>query len=511
MALSAKLQLRQSQSLVMTPQLMQSIRLLQLTHVELEQFIEQEIERNPLLERVDDSAPVRGDGHEEIRPESDDDAETDLSEFIGDDATDDARGSVRNELDAPAGSDHDDERIGSDPVSPALQDNWRSSSPGALNEPGASVDLEELTAAPATLSDHIGEQISFAGFSVSDRLIAHALAEWIDEAGYMRGEIEEIAERLNADPAAVENVLIKCQEFDPAGLFARDLPECLALQCARKNRLDPAMESMIGNLELVAKRDFVTLRKLCGVDQTDLLDMVAEIRNLDPRPGSVFTTGTADIVVPDVSVRSSSDGSWIVELNPDTLPRVLVDQAYYTEVSRSAKENDKAFLTECLQNAHWLTRSLDQRAKTILKVASEIVKQQDAFFLHGIQHLRPLNLKTVADAIEMHESTVSRVTSNKYMSTPRGVFELKYFFTAAIQSTEDGESHSSEAVRDRIREMIDRETHDKILSDDAIVDALKSSGIDIARRTVAKYRDVMNIPSSVQRRREKRAMAAAGN
>jgi RNA polymerase sigma-54 factor len=246
------------------------------------------------------------------------------------------------------------------------------------------------------------------------------------------------------------------------------------------------------------------------VDEEDLVDMMAEIRKLDPRPGLAFADGVAGTIVPDVTVRQAADGSWAVELNPETLSRVLVDQAYFATVSSRAKNQaEREFLSECLQNANWLTRSLDQRARTILKVAIEIVRQQDAFLAHGVRHLRPLNLKTVAEAIGMHESTVSRVTANKYMQTPRGVFELRYFFTAAIASAEGGDAHSSEAVRDHIRQLIDDE-QSIVLSDDAIVDILRKKGVDIARRTVAKYREGMNIPSSVQRRREKRVLAGAG-
>jgi RNA polymerase sigma-54 factor len=270
------------------------------------------------------------------------------------------------------------------------------------------------------------------------------------------------------------------------------------------------MRVLVAHLDLLARRDFKSLKRLCGVDEEDLIDMLAEIRALSPRPGLAFSNGATDTIVADVEVRAAGDGSWTVELNPDTLPRVLVDQTYFAEVSRHVKnQGEREFLSECLQSANWLTRSLDQRARTILKVATEIVRQQDAFLLHGVRHLRPLNLRNVADAIGMHESTVSRVTSNKYMMTPRGVFELRYFFTASIAAASGGDSHSSEAVRDRIRQMIDEERSEDVLSDDAIVGSLKAEGIDIARRTVAKYREGMNIPSSVQRRRENRAITAA--
>jgi RNA polymerase sigma-54 factor len=271
------------------------------------------------------------------------------------------------------------------------------------------------------------------------------------------------------------------------------------------------MRLLVANLDLLARRDFHALKRICGVDEEDILDMLAEIKALDPRPGTAFSGGASEAVIADVEVRAASDGSWAIELSPDTLPRVLVNQVYFARVSGHAKNQaEKDFLAECLQSASWLTRSLDQRAKTILKVASEIVRQQDAFLVHGVRHLRPLNLRAVADAIGMHESTVSRVTANKYMLTPRGVFELRYFFTASIAASGGGEAHSSAAVRDRVKQLIDEEKPTEVLSDDAIVAMLKADGVDIARRTVAKYREGLNISSSVQRRREKRALAKAG-
>jgi len=266
---------------------------------------------------------------------------------------------------------------------------------------------------------------------------------------------------------------------------------------------------LVGHLDLLAKRDLGALRRLCGVNDEDLADMIAEIRNLNPKPGLAFGSTVVQPIVPDVYVRAAPDGTWQVELNSDTLPKVLINQRYYAQVSKSThNDKEKAYIADCLQTATWLVRALDQRAKTILKVSSEIVRQQDGFFAKGVQHLRPLNLKTVADAIGMHESTVSRVTANKYMATSRGIFELKYFFTSSIAAADGGEAHSAEAVRHRIRQLIDDENAEDVLSDDTIVEKLRGAGIDIARRTVAKYREAMRIPSSVQRRREKQAASA---
>jgi RNA polymerase sigma-54 factor len=327
--------------------------------------------------------------------------------------------------------------------------------------------------------------------------------------GYLRTDVDEIAERLGVEAAYVEKLIAVMQGFEPAGLFARDLAECLSIQLRAKNRFDPAMKILLQHLELLAKRDFHSLKKLCQVSDADILDMLQEIQLLDPKPGTAFSSGVADSIIPDVHVDLASDGTWRIELNPDALPRVLVNNNYYVTVSRAkVSAAERTFLSECLQNANWLTRSLDQRAQTILKVASEIVRQQEQFLLHGVAHLKPLNLRNVADAIGMHESTVSRVTANKYMLTKRGVFELRYFFNAAIAATEGGKQHSSQSVRHQIKRLIDAETPHDILSDDTIVDLLREQGVDIARRTVAKYREAMNIASSVQRRREKKAQAS---
>lgn len=512
MALSASLLLRQNQSLVMTPQLMQSIQLLQMTHFELTQFIAQEVERNPLLEiaandsdlstTAPENAANFNDGDDDLSSAPTPSVTSDSDDWYGDRAA-----NLGEQLDTSFENVFPDDAEPRKADAPELLSQWRSM-PG--QEAGESYDLDDFVAAKPSLHDHLNQQVPFAITSAEDRLIADALIGQLDETGYIAVDaVQETAERLGTTTAAAETVLKALQGFDPPGVFARSLSECLAIQLAQKDRLDPAMRAFIDNLELLAKRDFATLKKLCGVDEEDLLDMLSEIRTLNPRPGAGFESTVSETIVPDIIVRPSSEGGWLVEINPDTLPRVLINQTYFAEVSKhkTREGEDQDFLSECMQTAHWLTRSLDQRAKTIMKVATEIVRQQDAFLVNGVGHLRPLNLKTVADAIKMHESTVSRVTSKKYMLTPRGVFELKYFFSVSISSVEGGDSHSAEAVRHRIKTMIAQEAADAVLSDDDIVDNLKSSGIDLARRTVAKYREAMNIPSSVQRRREKKAMA----
>jgi len=380
---------------------------------------------------------------------------------------------------------------------------------GSGGRDGGDYNLEAFVSAEATLADWLREQLVLAVADPAQRMIGQYLIDLVDEAGYLVGDLAAVAEKLGTGVKEIEAVLAILQGFDPPGICARDLAECLTLQLKERDRLDPAMQALVARLDLLAKRDFAGLKKICGVGDEDLADMMAEIRRLNPKPGLAFGSAMVQPIVPDVFVRPSPDGGWIVELNSDTLPKVLVNQSYYAEVAATARrDSEKSYLAECLQNATWLVRALDQRARTILKVSNEIVRQQDAFFARGVEHLRPLNLKTVAEAIGMHESTVSRVTANKYMATSRGIFELKYFFTSAIAAAHGGEAHSAEAVRHRIKQLIEAETAADVLSDDTIVDKLRAAGIDIARRTVAKYREAMRIPSSVQRRREKQAAAA---
>ncbi len=498
-----RLEIRQGQGLVMTPQLQQAIKLLQLSNVELAEYCEQELERNPLLER-DDNAPPAAEERERVEVEVKSEAlDTEL-----------AREDFSKVADMDAGHenlyDGDTPQPAAAAQSSPLTD-WTTVKSG--NAFDGDEDLLESTLADGgTLKDHLLDQLGIAALSPEKRLICLTLIDSVDEAGYLRADIAEVAERLGCELATVADVLRVLQGFDPVGVGARDLAECLALQLKAQNRHDPAIAALLTRLDLVARRDLSALSQLCGVDTDDVTDMIAEIRGLTPKPGLAFGAEPVQPVVPDVFVRVGADGGWAIELNSDTLPRLLVNARYYTQVSKGARDKDsKNYLTECLNNANWLVKSLDQRARTILKVSTEIVRQQDGFLTYGVRHLRPLNLRTIADAISMHESTVSRVTSNKYISTPRGVFELKYFFTAAIQSVGGAEAHSAEAVRDRIKEMIQNEEPVEILSDDRIVSLLTADGVNIARRTVAKYREAMRIPSSVERRRLKSSPESAAS
>ena len=490
MAVSPRLDLRQSQSLVMTPQLQQAIKLLQLSNLELGDFVEQAVSENPLLEKANpapedapppavEPAPQRGD-------------EDNLDDSRGGETWDGAQSAL-------ADSGFADSTL---PDWGTPGGGSGSASGGGMGEddlPSLEARLEETPSLRAHLMAQIGERVT----TPRARLIAESLIDSLDDNGYLATPVTDLAELLGIEAVQVESVRHVLLGLDPVGVFATSLGECLACQLDQANRLDPAMRALLDNLALLASRDFARLQAICGVDSADLADMAAEIRALQPRPAQAFGGAPSQTVVPDILMHTRPDGSFALELNPDTLPRVLVNNRYHARVSAHARTKDeKSFISERLQSANWLVRALDQRANTILKVAGEIVRGQQLFFLRGIAHLRPLTLRDVAEAIEMHESTVSRVTANKYIATPRGTYELKYFFTAAIGGS-GGDTHSAESVRHRIKALIQAEKPDAVLSDDKLVALLRSEGIDIARRTVAKYREAMKIPSSTRRRREK--------
>lgn len=494
MAIGPRLDLRQSQTLLMTPQLRQAIKLLQYSNLEVAAFVEQELERNPLLERAapEDDIPRERAAPDQVVPAA-----------MTGDAADVARGeNLPSEAAAPLDVDYSNSYDAGGTADGAPYDYGGRGGEGRGAGGADAADFADTMERPPSLHEHLAEQLRLNIADPLDRLIGAYLIALLCPAGRLTAAPADIAKALNADLARVEDVRARMMRFDPVGLFARDLKECLAVQLAEKNRLDPAMAALLDNLNLLAQRDFRQLGTLCGVDNDDLLDMIAEIKRLNPKPAAGYDDATPITVVPDVLMRAAPDGGWLLELNPETMPRVLVNQNFHARILPDVKRADRTFLSEQLQSANWLVKSLQQRAQTILKVASAIVQRQEGFFRHGISHLRPLILRDIADEVELHESTVSRVTANKYIATPRGVFELKFFFTTAIAGTE-GESHSAETVRHRIRALVDAEHPDDILSDDAIVRTLRKEGVDIARRTVAKYRDALHIPSSVQRKREK--------
>ena len=471
-----RLDFRQSQQLVMTPQLQQAIKLLQLNNIELAEFIEEEVAQNPLLEKAENEDSDNSDNAPEEEAAPDDIQENfDDSMTGGDASTDFDPGSSMATIGTGGNSRFEN-----------------------MDE-----SFENRMSTEKTLRDHLTEQLYIAFEDNRDRVIGTLLIDQLDETGYLRTDPKPLAEQLGASQERVEKLLKKMKTFDPAGVFASDLAECLALQLAEKNTLDEPMKKLLANLNLVASHELKKLSAVCGVNETYLRDMIDEIRTLNPRPSGEFEHLVVQTAIPDVLMKrlpKNLGGGWRVELNSETLPKVLINQTYYTEVASTAtQKKDKEYLTGQLNSANWLVRAMDQRAQTILKTAGEIVEQQDAFFNYGIEFLRPLTLKDIAEVIGMHESTVSRVTTNKFIGTPRGIFELKFFFSTAIEN-EDGTSQSAESVKARIKTLIDAEDPAKILSDDKIVEILKSEGTDLARRTVAKYRESMSIPPSNQRK-----------
>jgi len=496
-----KLQISQTQSLVMTPQLQQAIKLLQYNNMELAEFLDAEMEKNPLLEK--------GEGQVEGQVEGESNTDnTDVSlEDLASSETPETPGD-NDSMNALDSGDSSSEALD-------VQDaDYYSSDDSVMdwgagkhnNDFGEMPDFDQTHTREKTLREHLEEQVNLDIEAPANRLIAAYIIDGIDGAGYFQTPLKDIAEQLGCKEAEVETVLEKVQQFDPAGIAGRNLRECLALQLKDRNRYDPAMEKLLENLEMLADGKVTELCKLCGVDAIDLQDMIGEIRALNPKPAEEFVHEEAETLIPDVFIRAGEHGDWQVELNSQTLPKVLVNNKYFATVSdRPAKKEDKKYLNDCLQSANWLVRALDQRAQTIMKVATALVAKQDGFFRYGIEYLKPLTLKDIAEVIEMHESTVSRVTTNKYVATPRGTFELKYFFTSAIGSSNaGGADHSAEFVRHKIKALIDGEPAKKPLSDDKIVTLLTDEGIEIARRTVAKYREQLGIGSSTQRRRKQK-------
>lgn len=491
----------------MTPQLQQAIKLLQLSNLDLTQYVEQQLEQNPLLERDDAGAdgPVLGPSGHMSEPEAPTAAAGDGTPSV-DQAVADETGAV---TDAAMDLDYNDSSDGDGPISGVSGDGVAGL--GSRNGSGGSGDggdtsLEETLHGNITLREHLTAQLAVDLADPVDRIIGHQLIDLMEDTGYLTADLAQVAEMLGCSLDRVEDVLACVQEFDPPGIFARDLAECLRLQLRERGRLTKPMRALLANLQLMTKRDLPGLARACGVDMGALGAMIAELRTLDPKPGLAFDPILTQPVVPDILMRAQPAGGWIVELNTETLPRVLVNNQYYARISKNAlSSEDKHYINECFQSANWLVKAMHQRATTILRVAAEIVRQQDGFFIQGVQALKPLVLRDVAEAVSLHESTISRVTSNKFMATPRGIYELKYFFSQAIAGANGGDACSAEWVRHRVKAVIDAEPPHGVLSDDKIVTLLRQEGIDIARRTVAKYREALGLRSSVQRRRDKLA------
>jgi RNA polymerase sigma-54 factor len=481
MGLGPSLSIRQSQQLVLTPQLAQAIKLLQLSNLELDAYVAEELAKNPLLES-----------------RSDEDGEAPAGDYV-EEADDDDPAEDPGADDLIQGGADDDRPLDVDWTSEALEtDSFADVAGSAPSDEG--FDLDGVQYSAGSLSGHLVDQLHGSSGAVGD--LARIISEALDETGYLTIPLDQLAELTGASVAQLEAALALVQGLDPPGVGARSLAECLALQAKAVDRYDPAMARLIDNLELLSKGRMADLKRICGVDDEDLADMVRELRAYDPKPGCRFSAGAAEDVTPDVFVRRTRTG-FAVELNQATLPRVLVNRRYYQELKSGPQDKaSRAWLSECLASAGWLVKALDQRARTIVKVVSEIVKRQQGFFERGVSAMKPMTLREVAEAIGMHESTVSRVTSNKYLLSERGLFELKYFFGSGVASAEGEGGAAAEAVKAGIRQLIDAE--DEILSDDAIAGMLKAKGFEVARRTVVKYREAMGIGSSIQRRRQRK-------
>jgi len=492
-----RLELRQGQSLVMTQALQQSIKLLQCNSMELREFVEQELEKNPFLQEPEDAPDAAQPENETAAEAGDDPREAD---FTGDD-------NYISDMSGSAGGYDND--YGGDDSGDIEKDYLRHEQ--LLTTSGGSFDgedertIEDNPSARISLREHMLEQLQLQVQDPAQRLIGANLIDLLDDAGYIKDELSGLHLALGIDAGEVETVLAKLQGFDPPGVCARTLSECLALQLKDKNRLDPAMQALLDNLPLLAELKYDELRKRCGVDKDDLRQMIAEIRELNPKPGSSFIHDTSQVMEPDIFVRRLPDGNWHIELNMANFPRVMVNKRYYKRITGDTRNvKDKQYLSEQFGSASWLVRALEQRAQTMLKVAGELVKQQDAFFRLGVRYLKPLTLKHIASETGYHESTISRVTNGKFLLCPRGTFELKYFFTSGLARAEGGgDDVSSQSVKHYISEMISAETPDHILSDDEIMEKLKERNITVARRTVAKYREALHIPSSPKRKRLK--------
>ncbi|HET9353402.1 MAG TPA: RNA polymerase factor sigma-54 [Sphingomicrobium sp.] len=485
MGLGPRIDLRVSQQLVMTQQLQQAIKLLALSNLEIEAVIAEELAKNPLLE----ARPGEGAVGEGVVVREDREFGEEAADPTG---SDELIGSKLGTEDSPVDMDWREAALETDSFADV----------GGGTGSEEAFDFDRLEGGEAGLAEHLLAQLQGTGGTVGR--LAEAIVQELEETGYLETQLRLIADECGASLGDAEEALALVQSLDPPGVGARSLEECIALQAKAADRYDPAMARLIANLDLLARGRMADLRRICGVDEEDLADMVRELRAYDPKPGCRFVSKEPEAITPDVFVRRSK-GGWIVELNNAALPRVLVNRRYHAELKAGPQDKaSKAWLTESLASANWLVKALDQRARTIVKVASEIVKQQQGFFEQGVSQLRPLTLSRVAEAIEMHESTVSRVTSNKYLACDRGMFELKYFFGSGVAS-EGGEGAAAEAVKAAIKAIIDVESD--VLSDDAIAAMLKDKGMDVARRTVVKYREAMGIGSSIQRRRQRKMVA----
>ncbi|MGC6475677.1 MAG: RNA polymerase factor sigma-54 [Parvibaculales bacterium] len=500
MKLQTNLKTKQSQNLMMTPQMQQAIALLQFNNIELDKKITEEVEKNPLLERAsadgvgaeigrDGISPASGDENLDAAAGQNSGAQTDMGEQM-------QRGEMLG-----TGSDAD------------YENRWDAEETGFVEagqiDPGSLI--EQIISEKPSLREHLRRQIEEEVINNTLKPVCLALVEWLDDEGYLRENDAEICKALGVKVDVFREALSLCQQLQPVGIFARSLTDCLSLQLRANQNWAPAYETLLANLDLIMRGELTKLMRLCDVRPQQLDKMIHDLRALDPHPARAFASDVLQARAPEVIVYEDAgeDTGYRIELNEETLPKIVVLNGYWEELAaKKMSKQDRKYLQDSYQNGQWLVRALTQRAASILQVAREIFRQQSAFLSDGIRGLKPMVMRDVADALDMHESTVSRVVANKLVQTPRGVFEMRYFFTNSIASTDGGTALSAEAVRERIRHLIETELEmgrKKILSDEAISKILKSEGMDIARRTVAKYREAMHIPTSAERKRAARA------
>ncbi len=498
------LQLRIGQQLTMTPQLQQAIRLLQLSTLDLQQEIQEALDSNPLLDVTENESTST-----ESKP---DNLEEAFSASVSETSTTPSDGSEEqmpsaeevNTADALQKDDIPEElsmdTTWDDNYSAGLSNSSSGSSSGALSEEytyqGETTD---------SIQDHLRWQMELTPFSDTDKTIATAIIDGVDDAGYLTVSTEDILESLGNNDVEldeVEAVLKRINMFDPIGVAARSISECLVIQL---NQFDPATPYLADTIKIVTKhidllgnRDYRQLMRKTRLKEPQLKEVMQLIQSLDPRPGDTVIKSEEQYVIPDVSVEKKN-GRWVVELNPDSTPKLSINQQYAAMSKTMASSDDNQFIRSNLQEAKWFIKSLESRNDTLLKVSNCIVQRQQGFFEHGPESMRPMVLNDIAEAVEMHESTISRVTTQKYMHTPRGIFELKYFFSSHV-STENGGECSSTAIRALIKKLVAAETAAKPLSDSKMAELLAEQGINVARRTIAKYRESLSIPPSNQRK-----------
>lgn len=488
MAITPRLEIKQTQSLLMTPELRQAINLLQLNNVELNELVEQELSRNPLLEKETDRLNEQPDDHAPSIDNLNDAPSTVEEEFKPD-----------IDYDSSFDDDYASDREGYDLAEDYSWADYNKNKDNHSGEPDFDY-CEQRLAAGKSLYRFLEEQINIKFTTAADKIIARRLCENLDRAGYFRGNITELAQALKTSDCRINRVLSDLKGFEPSGIFAENLRECLTIQLKDRNRFDPVIAQFLDNLPLLAEGKLNELKQICRIDNDDLASIIADIKSLNPKPAADWDHDITSYVIPDVFVRRLKNGDYRVELNSMTLPRVLINHQYYSQILGKDK-SAKRYLKENLSAANFLIRAMHQRASSILRVSEEIVRTQKDFFDYGIEKLKPMSLKDIAYNLEMHESTVSRVTANKYMQTPIGLFELKFFFSAAAGSYTGNDDMSTMTIKHKIKQLIAQEQAGNILSDDKIAELLAQEGIKIARRTVAKYRESLEIPSSAERKR----------